>query len=194
MRSTHSSVRTAAILAAILSFAVLVSAPLHVSAQPTNGVSETAVKAAYLYQFAAYVEWPADRFEHSASPLSIGVIAMDPMVEDLVEITRGRTLNGRRIEVQSLGRDEPLTGLHILFIAADSGARIREITAAAQDESILTLTDSDDAASEGSVINFRVVESRVRFEVFLEQAERNRLKLNSRLLAVALQVHMGPMQ
>jgi len=177
----------------VIAAVVLVSAsqPARVAAQSSGVVSERAIKAAYIYQFTAYVQWPEHRFERADSPLVIGVLGMDSFADELLRITQGRRVSGRTIDVQIITQDDALAGLHVLFIADDVSARVRALTARARPESILTVTDSADARAQGSVINFLTIDQRVRFDVFLDQAEQSALKLNSRLLAVAEHVHVN---
>jgi hypothetical protein len=163
------------------------------SAQPRDAapVAASSVKAAFLYKFAGYVEWPA--FATAAdAPITIGVAGADPFAAELAEITRDRTVAGRPIEVRRVGANDSFEGLHILFIGNQARAGERGLLATARSRPILTVTESAGAIADGSIINFTQVEDRVRFEISLYAAEQSMLKLNSRLLAVADSVYRGP--
>lgn len=149
-----------------------------------NGV-ERGVKAAFLYKFLGYVEYP-----HDTGPLVVGVTGADDIGAELARITAGRNVGGRAVVVRTLRDGDSLAGLHMLFIGADT-ARSGTLLRSAQQQGVLTVTESDNGLLQGSVINFRLVEERVRFEVSLPAAEKSGLKLSSRLLSVAYHVLKG---
>jgi len=172
-----------ATLAIILAFLLGWSAALN--GQPVRSAAEQSIKAAYLYKFADYVEWPAKVFAAESVPLTIGVFGADSLAAELGEITAGRTVNGRRIEVRTIAAPAELSGVHILFVSAASDDDLPVLADAATVHSVLVVTESRDGLERGSVINFRPVDQRIRFDVSLDSADRNRLRLSSRLLAVA---------
>jgi hypothetical protein len=152
---------------------------------------ESRVKAAFLYKFAGFVEWPASSFAGPGTPVTIAVIGAEPIAAELSQMVSGRTVNNRPISVKRLKAGESLAGVHVLFVGADAGSRLNQIAQAAQSRSILTVTESAEALAQGSIINFVIADRRVRFEISLGAAEKSRLKLSSRLLAVAQQVRTG---
>jgi uncharacterized protein DUF4154 len=152
---------------------------------------EERVKAAYLYRFAEYVEWPEGAFARRDTPVTIGVLGSESLADELAQAVVGRTINNRPVTVKRLKPGEPLAGVHVLFIGKAESARLNQLAQGAQPRSILTVTESDGALALGSVINFVVAERRVRFEISLESAEKSKLKLSSRLLTVAQQVRPG---
>ena len=154
-------------------------------------VLEERVKAAYLYRFAEYVEWPEGAFARRDAPVTIGVLGSETLADELAQAVVGRMVNDRPVTVKRLKPGEPLAGIHVLFIGKAESARLNQLAQGAQPRSILTVTESDGALARGSVINFVVADRRIRFEISLESAEKSKLKLSSRLLAVAQQVHTG---
>jgi hypothetical protein len=169
-------------------FLMIVAAPDSTQAaasEPT--ASEPRIKAALLYKFIFYAEWPPEALPPS-EPLSIGVFADDEVFDELRRITAGREVNGRYIVVKKMGAGESLSDVHLLFVGATDKRRQEVLLKDAQRHPILTVTETEDGLHLGSVINFRVVDDRVRFEISLPAAERNSLKLSSRMLALALQV------
>lgn len=146
------------------------------------------VKAAYLYKFLSYVEWPASTFEHANSPLVIGVIGADDIAEHLKQIKDSAHVLGRGIDVRFLKPGDSLVGLHILFVGHGEHERIRRTLEPAQTLPVLTVTDAVGALALGGTINFLMIDNHIRFEVSLTQAERRRLKISARLLAVAQKV------
>lgn len=152
---------------------------------------EQRVKAAFLYQFATYVEWPAPSFEQPDTPVTIAVMAAEPLAGELKQLSAGRTVGGRKVEVRQVRPGETLAGVHILFIGSAENTRLAQVVQAAKARPMLTVTETDGALKQGSMINFVIVERRVRFEVALDAVERSGLRLSSRLLAVAQQVKTG---
>lgn len=155
------------------------------------GTLEHQVKAAFLYKFAGYVDWPATAFARPDTPLTIGLVGAEPVATELIQAVSGRTVNGRTVTVRRLRAGDSLAGVHILFMGRAESARLTEWAESARQHSALIVTESDGALAQGSVINFVMADRRVRFEVALDSAEKSKLKLSSRLLAVALQVRTG---
>ena len=168
--------------AALLGFALLAGLGGFAHAQQ---VSEAAVKAAFLYRFASYVEWPESAFSPDA-PFTIGVLEADQVATELDKAVAGRTIGGRRVAVRRIAEGESMRGLHMLFVgkAANAGAALR----AAPYPGLLTVTETERGLEAGSAINFVLVEDRVGFEVSLVAAERHGLRISSRMLPVARRV------
>jgi hypothetical protein len=150
--------------------------------------AEYQVKAAFLYKFMNYVEWPARAQAGAETQIVIGVVGADMLADELAQVVAGRGVNGRPVVVRKLKAGDPVTGLHTLFIGGAADAHTAELIAAANSNGVLTVTESEDAFGLGSVINFVVVQDKVRFDIALQQAESNNLKISSRLLAVARKV------
>jgi hypothetical protein len=172
----------------LIAIAALAGAPRAAAVDPST---EQQVKAAFLYRFAGYVEWPESVFAQPDSPLVIGVLGDDLLAVAVEEAVAGRTVNGRRVTARRVKPGDGVAGIHILFVSRSERARLAQIVHSASPQSVLTVTESDGALAQGSVINFVMAERRVRFEISLQSAERSKLKLSSRLLAVAAQVHPG---
>lgn len=152
---------------------------------------EYRVKAAFLYKIAGYVEWPGTSFPQSDTPLTIGVIGAEPVAVELSQILTGRTAHNRPVTVRRLKAGEPLNGVHVLFLGRMASGQLSQVVPKAQERSILIVTESESALAQGSMVNFVIDEGRVRFEVALASAQKSKLKLSSRLLAVAQQVYTG---
>lgn len=172
-----------------------VAAPFHSphsQAQPAERPDiERQVKAAYLYKFGNYVEWPEHVFRTPDSPVRIGVIGADPIADELAQLAAGRTINGRQIVVRKLRRDDPLTDINILFVGRSANARLPDILGAAKGIPMLTVTESDDGIAAGSMINFVMVDGKVRFEAAPKAAGMSNLNISARLLAAAYKVALG---
>jgi hypothetical protein len=172
------------------------SAPHTALAQAESGALplERRVKAAFLYKFLGYAEFPASSFAGPVAPITIGVTGADDIAAELARIVAGRTVGNRPIAVRTLREGEVEGGgaLQLLFIGGRDCPRAARLAQAAG--ALLVVTDCDSAQPAGSVINFRIVDDRVRFDVSLDAAERNNVKLSSRLLTVANHVQKGAQQ
>ena len=150
---------------------------------------EQSVKAAFLYKFASFVEWPAPALPRPDTPIIIAVAGSETIVAKLSQMVVGRTAQGYPLTVRQIRAGDALAGVHILFIGGNESTRLGQWVHAAQTHSTLLVTDAESALTRGSMINFVLAERRLRFEISLEAAEKSGLKLSSRLLAVAQQVH-----
>jgi hypothetical protein len=157
--------------------------------QTASDEAEYQVKAAFLYKFLGFVEWPNAIFSRADAPIVIGVLGAEPLAEELSRIVVSRTVSGRSVAVRRFGGGDPVVDVHVLFVSRANSARLPAILAATRGRALLTVSESDDArASEGSVINFVTVDDKVRFDVRLDRAEQAGLRISARLLSVARKV------
>jgi hypothetical protein len=158
-----------------------------VQAQTTD---EYQVKAAYLLNFARFVEWPAAVLPASV-PLEIGIVGNDPFGVALEEVLRGKSANGHPIQLRHLHWDDVLTSCQIIFISTSEEGHLPQILRYIGQSSILTVSDIDRFSLQGGVIEFRMVGNRVRFDINREPAIAARLTISSKLLSVARAIHEG---
>jgi len=165
---------------------VVACAACSVHAEPSGVALQQRIKAAFLTKFPAYVEWPSSAFRQPQAPFVIGVAGAESVARELEQASAARTVNGRPLRVHRLAAGEPADDCcHVIFVGSDSGPeRAAELVAQARGKPVLTVTDTQDPPP-GSVINFRVQDDRVRFDISRGAAERNQLQLRSQLLAVA---------
>jgi hypothetical protein len=149
---------------------------------------ERSVKAAYLSKFIGFVEFADSAALPSNGPLTIGVLGADDIAAELKRLVAGRAPNQRPVIVRTLTAAEPVAGVHMLFVGGEQAERAPEVLKAAAKQGALTVTEIDSGLRQGSIINFRRVDERVRFEVSLAAAQRSNLKLSARLLSVAYHV------
>ena len=198
--------RLARLAVAVVSSALAVAALVETGTAQTNSLqaSEQTIKAAFLFKFAEYVDWPAAPIQPvdspfgaalvdpADSPFVFGVLGSGALADELLRMTADRTLDERPIRVRRLTARDVIDDLQVLFIAADQEDKLGDLLSSARGRPILTVTESEGALANGSVINFTVNGERVRFEVSLGAAQVNSLRLNSRLLAVAERVQQAP--
>ncbi|MES2261102.1 MAG: YfiR family protein [Pseudomonadota bacterium] len=156
-----------------------------------DGVLERQVKAAYLYKFAGFVEWPEGSFVRPDSALVIGVMGAEALAEQLEQTVAGHTANGHPLLVKRLRKGESPAGVHILFLGALDRATLQDVIAATRSQPLLTVSDSEEAYALGSIINFVVADDRLRFEVALKPAATARIRISARMLSVAYKVQPG---
>ena len=169
--------------------APLVAPGAAVAAVATAPLLERRVKAAFLYKFLGYAEFPPHSFADATAPVTIGVVGADDMAAELGRIASGRVVAGRTIAVRTLREQDLAQPLHLLFVAGFEPARAARQLRASQ--ALLTVTECEGGLQFGSVINFTIVDERVRFDVSLDAADKNNVKLSSRLLTVANRVPKG---
>lgn len=168
-------------------FPAIFAQPAHVNAAPrveTRVALEYEVKAAFLFNFARFVEWPRD----SAAPADKFVIAIfedDEFSKIVARTVVGKVLHGRNIEVHALRGGTGSKNYQILFIGDADPTRLASIVQDLRTAPVLTVTDLDDASGVPEVVRFFMEDRRVRFEIDLNAADRAGLMISSKLLSVA---------
>jgi hypothetical protein len=183
-----------ALLAFWLAAAGLAPAVSAHAAEAPLAASEERVQAAYLHKFLNYADWPPASFPHADTPYVIGVAGDDAVADELARIAAGRSVNNRGVIVKRLLPGDSFNApsdLHMLYIGRGERARQAQWLRMAKGRPVLTVTDAEGGLEQGSIINFRTVDERVRFELSLDAAEQSGLRLNSRLFSVATNVVKG---
>ena len=181
--------RTASLLLA----AALAGAALPTRAQAAHEQAlETDVKAAFLYRFLAFIEWPATAFQGAQSPYVVGFIGAEQVAQMLEKAAPGRTVQGRPLVVRRMKGGEPLTGVHFLMVGRGEQERMAQLAKAAAAQNVLVVGEAEDALDRGAAINFVIDDGRVRFEVSLPAVEKSGARISSRMLAVAHRVRDKP--
>jgi YfiR/HmsC-like len=157
----------------------------------TSSASEYQVKAAFLFHFAQFVEWPEETFKESNSPLTYCTIGEDPFHGSLDAALNGKAIGARTLRVLHFKQPQDIRGRQVLFVGALERRLLPAIPGAARGNSALTVGESEHFAQEGGMIGFLLEENKVRFEVNLEAAQNVNLKISSRLLALAKSVVGG---
>lgn len=167
-------------LAAVL--CILWTGPLLLHGQTA---SDRQVKAAYLYNFAKFVEWPEHAFASSTAAIHLCIWNDRRFEADVRQIVNGKLLAGRSIEVVGCQSIDQLRSCHILFIGSSDERETRRILEVLREASVLTVGDMKGFIANGGIINFVPQGDRVQFEVNHKSATRAGLRISSRLLGVA---------
>jgi hypothetical protein len=148
--------------------------------------SEYDVKAAYLYNFGRFVQWP-DAAEKNGS-FAICVLGQDPFGPSLDATLTGQAVNGKQVVTRRISKPEDGLSCRVLFISASEDSRLRNILATLDKTGVLTVSDMRDFSQRGGMIQFVLDGSRIRFEVNLANTGNAGLTLSSELLKVAVAV------
>jgi len=147
-------------------------------------ISEYEVKAAFLYNFTKFVEWPQDAFYSAGEPLTICIIGSDPFGSG-IDFIKTKTVNNRRLEIRRLGEPADTRECRVLFISPSEKMRMQEILNAVKEQDILTVSDIVGFAHYGGIIELYVKDRKVRFRINAAAARKHRLKIGSQLLELA---------
>ncbi|HET6969756.1 MAG TPA: YfiR family protein [Phenylobacterium sp.] len=145
---------------------------------------EYAVKAAYLYKFAPFVEWPPRAFTSPAAPLQLCVLGADPFGSSLELAVNGQRVGGRPVAVRRLQRVDVASGCHILFVGDSRAQSALDAIKAVRGSP--TLTVADGGSDIGAIIRFVVRDNRVRFDIDTAAAAANGVTISSKLLSLAM--------
>ncbi len=154
--------------------------------------TEYQVKAAFLYNFARFVEWPPRAFARATAPLGVCVLGEDPFGEALDRAVLGKSLSDRTLMVRRGKRLQELGGCEILFISASERGRLPEILDELRAAPVLTVGESESFAARGGGVQFTLEDNHVHFIINVDATERAGLKVSSKLLSLAHVVHEYP--
>ena len=188
-RSADGVTKWCAVLAATLLLSYGVSS-LIVAAQTVEQTAvinrEYAIKAAFLYHFLTYVEWPPDTFTDSRQPFVIGIFETDPFGPVLDKIAQTKNAAGRPIEVRRLRSMDDLTSCNILFVPKSVPAATQDaVLAAIRGSHVLSVGESDDFIDRGGAAQFFLEGNKVRFAFNTDVVAGTDLKISSKLLSLA---------
>ncbi len=161
-----------------------------VCAQEVDEAKALKVKAAYLYNFAKFIEWPDDALGDEEAPFVIGVLGDDPFGQILDTTVKAKTIATRPVKIRRLlwSKQEDraeVKSCQILYISNSERSRLKEIFAALEDQPILLVADIAGFASDGGMIGFVLEKQRIIFEINRESLGQAKLKASAKLLKLA---------
>lgn len=172
---------TVLIVALVASLSVIW--PIMSTAQ--SQVSEYQLKAAFLFHFAQFVEWPAGALGPGDNPFLICIAGEDPFHGDLEEAVRGKFIAAKVVRIRHIKQIQESAGCHVVFIGKDESGHLSQLIATLRNMPVLTVGESENFLQSGGIIRFCMEDRKVRFEVNKEAAEAANLKISSRLLLLA---------
>lgn len=148
-------------------------------------INEYQVKAFFLYNFARYVEWPSESFKASNDPIVICILGQNPFGGALDQAIAGKVVDGRPFVVRQLSDIHPESNCHILFVNSSERKRFRSMAGRLKGSGVLSVGEIPGFTADGGVINFKIEAGKVRFEIDVDAAGRERLHISSKLLSLA---------
>jgi hypothetical protein len=169
-----------------LSFALVLTIRLIAAGRQDGPPDEYQVKAAFLYNFAKFVEWPPEAFENPGGSLVVCVLGADPFGRALDDVVEGKKIDGRALTVRRIADARQAKGCRMLFVSSSERRSVLSVLAGINESGVLTVGESDSATAEGMIINFILEGAKIRFVVNMAAAEREKLRFSSRLLSLAI--------
>lgn len=160
---------------------ILLGAPVLRAQAPT----EYQVKAAYIFNFLKFVEWPEDAVPAAHGKWVVGYLGDSPVGEELARLLEGKEVFGRGLQAKKLQPSDSLQSCNILFISSSEKKKLPSILSALRDSSVLTVADMDDFVGSGGMIQLFVQDTRVRMAIDVSAATRARLRISSKMLLLA---------
>jgi len=157
-----------------------------------QAIGEYQVKAAFLYNFAKFVEWPPQTFKAAKAPVRICILGENPFGSALGDAVGGKTVLGRPLVVSDVSSAVQGSDCQILFIGSSERKHLRAILAELRTTRVLTVGEMDGFASQGGIVNFRLIDGHVRLEINIEAAGQAGLRINSSVLSLATIVKTEP--
>jgi YfiR/HmsC-like len=154
-----------------------------------KSATEYQVKAAFLYNFAKFVDWPPSAFSDAKQPLDICVYGHDPFGTALEDALLGKTIGERRVSLGRPTQFQDLVGCHVVFVSASAHESPADLANRLKGRPVLLVGESEGFAASGGVIQFTIEDNRVHFVINPDAADRAGLKISSKLLALAKIVH-----
>jgi hypothetical protein len=149
-----------------------------------QSASAPALRAAFMYNFAKFTEWPANVIRRD-QPIVFCVRDDAPMAEALQQIVKGRAVGGHALAVRRVGLDNGVRACHLLYASGLDAKRTNELLGTVGPLPVLTVGDFERFAQMGGVANFFVEDGKMRFAINIDSAQRAGLRVSSKLLMLA---------
>jgi len=147
-------------------------------------VTEYEVKAAFLMNFVKFIEWPDERAGTTGSEWVLSIVGASPFGESL-NLPRDKTIRGRKLVIKNTVDHGSIVSSHILFIPASEKDRLPACMAAVKGLPILTISEIAGFARNGGMINFIIIDDKIRFEINPDAAGQVGIRISSQLLKLA---------
>ena len=147
--------------------------------------SEYQLKAAIIYNFSKFVDWPSRAGTDPSQPLVIGILGDDPFGREIDGVIYGKTANGRRLVIKRFSNLRDLSPCHILFVSSSQKNNLKQIFDSVAGSGVLTVGETDRFAEAGGVINLNIIDGKVHLIINQAAAERAGLRISAKLLGLA---------
>jgi hypothetical protein len=172
---------------------LLIMAPGRTIGQ-TQASKEYQIKAAFLFNFVQFIEWPPTAFTNATAPFRIGVLGENPFGQALEEIVKNESIRNRSLVIKYSRRVEDMEDCQLVFIGKSEKGRLAELLPKLNFKEKLIVSEIEGFARRGGMINFYLEGSKVRFEINQEAAQREGLKISSQLLSLARIIKSEPLK
>ena len=177
--------RRVVIFAAVLASAAVLACAVVPCVYAAEAPTESQVEAVFVFNFSRFVDWPPEAFAAPTDPFVIGILGSDPFGTRLDEAVRGEAINGRPLVVRRFRNVAEIGNCQILFIDRSETERLKQILAALDHRSTLTVSEVDGASQRGVMIQFATENHRIRLRINVESARAAGLTISSKLLRPA---------
>ena len=167
--------------AAVLGITLLCSGGLVRVAPALEPIDEYTLKAAFLYNFAKFVEWPLNSFADNTSPFSLCVLGNDPFGANLETLAK-KPVRERTLVIKHIRSITALSGCHILYVSPQELPQLEALLHNLEKAPVLTVCDTESCAESGLMLNMRMAENRVHLDMNLDAVQRTPLKVSSQLI------------
>jgi hypothetical protein len=147
--------------------------------------NEYQLKAAFLYNFAKFVEWPPQAFKSSSDPIVIGVLGKSPFGDSLAAAVAGKEWGGRPFQVREISTAQQAAGCQIVFISSSERKRLAALLSGIGNAAVLTVGEMDNFTAAGGMVNFKIDAGSVRLQINVEAARKQQLHISAKLLSLA---------
>lgn len=163
-----------------------------VSAADSPASKEYQIKAAFIYNFTKFVDWPAAAFPDKGTPIVIGVLGTNPFGGELNAAVEGRRVNGRELIVRPVSTAAEIEAVHVLYIGSSESARVPELLRSIRSKAVLTVGEKESFSRDGGVVSFLLEGDKVRFSINMDAAEAAGIKVSAQLQKLAASVQKKP--
>lgn len=163
--------------------------PVPAGAKADDAVPEYALKAAVLYNFARYTDWPSSAFhdeDDAKEPLVFAILGADPFGKYLDDLLDEKELGGRKVVLKHFANIEQLDRCHVLFVSRSVEKQLKDVLKIVKPWNTFTVAEFGDFARDGGIARLFVQSLQVRFEINVDAAERAKLKISSQLLKLSV--------
>ncbi len=148
-------------------------------------VNEYQVKAAFIYNFTRFIDWPPETFTGASGPFIIQVLGDNQFSSYINDIVKGEKLGGRAIIVQRINSVEEIHQCNILFISASNASEVKDLLPDLNRRRILTVSDASNFAKWGGIIRFFKEGNNLRLQINIDEAKASKLNISSKLLSLS---------
>ena len=159
-----------------------------VTAEENADFTDYQVKAGYLYNFTKFTDWPSNAFAAADSPIIIGIVGDDPFGKILDDLVKGEIVHGHPLVIKRLNSNDNLQSCHVLFICRNEKEQLPALLQKLKGSHVLTVGEDNRFLDKGGMINFVLVQEKVKLEVNAAVAEEAGLQISSKLLKLAVRV------